>query len=72
MFNYGVLKTDELHLVCPWLVPGNIELVNIRVRAESSQLEIHLLRVLTAAKDEVTLGVMVLIILHFLELEVQG
>ena len=60
VFNYGFLKTNQLQLVCPWLVPGNIELVNVRVRAESSQLEIHLLWVLTAAKDEVTLSVMVL------------
>ena len=55
VFNQSVLESQEVYFARPQSVPGHIYSVNVGIRAETPELKIHLLRMITGAVHELSL-----------------
>ena len=55
VFNKSVLESQEVHFARPRFVPGHIDPVNVGVGTETSELKVHLLRMITGTVHELSL-----------------
>ena len=55
VFNKSVLESQEVHFARPRFVPRHIDPVNVGIRAETPELKVHLLGMITSAVHELSL-----------------